>query len=41
MLLGSGFPISGASFTQIEQVIEQLEVNFCKHPLQNYVGTHI
>src|SRR5687768_12604806 len=26
MLLGSGFPISGASFSQIEQVIEQLEV---------------
>lgn len=25
-LLGSGFPISGASFTQIEQFIEQLEV---------------
>ena len=26
MLLASGFPISGASFSQIEQVIEQLEV---------------
>lgn len=26
MLLGSGFPISGASFTQVEQFIEQMDV---------------